>query len=213
MGLHAVLRSPIGELVVAATPRGVCWCGFAEDWPEARARLEATVGGQPFREGAAEGVLREALVELTAYFETRRHPVAPLDLAGTAFQRACWRALAAIPFGAVQTYTGVARAVGRPGAARAVGAACAANPVAIFVPCHRVVGSGGLLVGYGGGLWRKEWLLRHERRAEGASAPQDALVGAPAAAAALGREAAVVPCGATVPPRRRRPVGGAVGGR
>lgn len=84
--------------------------------------------------------------------------------AGTPFQRAVWTALSDIPFGATVTYREIARRVGRPTAMRAVGAANGRNPISIIVPCHRVIGAGGSLTGYGGGLDRKQWLLEHEQR-------------------------------------------------
>jgi len=107
--------------------------------------------------------LRLAAEELGAYFagELRAFSV-PLRLAGTDFQRRVWEALRAIPFGQVRTYAEVAAAVGNPRGARAVGMANARNPVAVIVPCHRVVAAGGRLGGYSAGLWRKRWLLRHE---------------------------------------------------
>lgn len=86
----------------------------------------------------------------------------PIVLGGTEFQRRVWRELTTIPFGRTASYQDVARAIGRPQAVRAVGAANGRNPISIIVPCHRVVGSDGRLTGYGGGLWRKEWLLKHE---------------------------------------------------
>ncbi len=101
--------------------------------------------------------------QLEEYFEAGGTTFAvPLSMEGTAFQKAVWRALLEIPYGKVMTYGELARAVGRPNAARAVGQANNANPVPILVPCHRVLGARGRLVGYGSGLWRKEWLLRHE---------------------------------------------------
>ncbi len=86
----------------------------------------------------------------------------PTATAGTAFQREVWSALRAIPCGQITSYGQLAAQLGRPGAARAVGAANGANPVSIVVPCHRVIGSSGALTGYAGGVTRKEWLLRHE---------------------------------------------------
>jgi methylated-DNA-[protein]-cysteine S-methyltransferase len=97
------------------------------------------------------------------YFEgTRREFELPLHLEGTAFQEQVWRQLLTVPYGQAATYQDIANAIGRPKAVRAVGAANGQNPISILVPCHRIIGSGGKLVGYGGGLWRKEWLLRHE---------------------------------------------------
>ena len=83
-------------------------------------------------------------------------------IAGSPFELQVWRLLHAIPFGRTETYGRVAERLGHPGSARAVGRANHANPVAILIPCHRVVGGRGALEGYGGGLWRKQWLLRHE---------------------------------------------------
>jgi methylated-DNA-[protein]-cysteine S-methyltransferase len=88
----------------------------------------------------------------------------PLDMRGAAFEQQVWEALRAIEPGGMTSYGAIATALGSPGASRAVGAANGANPIAIIVPCHRVVGSSGSLTGYGGGLDRKKWLLEHERR-------------------------------------------------
>jgi methylated-DNA-[protein]-cysteine S-methyltransferase len=85
-----------------------------------------------------------------------------LRMEGTPFQRLVWEGLLGIPFGATISYAELARRIGRPGASRAVGAANGRNPIAIIVPCHRVIGADGTLTGYGGGLDRKDWLLRHE---------------------------------------------------
>jgi len=101
--------------------------------------------------------------QLGEYFAGRRRTFdIPLVLQGTDFQKRVWQQLLAIPFGQMVSYLDIARALGNPKAVRAVGAANGHNPVSIVVPCHRVVGSDGSLVGYGGGLERKEWLLRHE---------------------------------------------------
>ncbi len=86
-----------------------------------------------------------------------------LDLRGSEFQEMVWRRLLRIPYGETASYGEIAAAVGRPKAVRAVGNANRLNKIAIFVPCHRVIGQNGGLVGYGGGLWRKKWLLAHER--------------------------------------------------
>lgn len=95
----------------------------------------------------------------------------PLRLEGTPFQLEVWSALVDIPLGTVATYGQIARRLGRPAAARAVGAANGRNPISIVVPCHRLVGTGGDLTGYGGGLDRKQWLLAHERRVAEREAP------------------------------------------
>lgn len=110
------------------------------------------------------GAFAEAAAQLEAYFDGQRTIFElPLRLHGTPFQQQVWRILGAIPFGTTTTYGEVARRLGRPGAARAVGRANHANPAAIVVPCHRVIGADGSLTGYGGGLEAKAWLLAHER--------------------------------------------------
>ena len=122
-----------------------------------------------FRSGPPSGapssaVLRAAARELEEYFAGKRVSFdLPLDPAGTPFQGAVWRALREVPFGETATYGEIARRVGHPAAARAVGAANGRNPISIIIPCHRIIGADGSLTGYGGGLDRKEWLLRHER--------------------------------------------------
>jgi methylated-DNA-[protein]-cysteine S-methyltransferase len=108
-------------------------------------------------------LLVEACAQLSDYFAGRLQAFAlPLSPGGTAFQRAVWDELVRIPYGTTASYGGVAARVGRPRAVRAVGAANGRNPLAIIVPCHRVIGSDGGLTGYGGGLPTKRWLLAHE---------------------------------------------------
>jgi methylated-DNA-[protein]-cysteine S-methyltransferase len=108
--------------------------------------------------------LAAAVDQLEAYFAGSRETFdVPLDLQGTDFQRRVWAGLLEIPYGETMSYGELARRVARPGASRAVGLANGRNPVAIVVPCHRVIGADGTLTGYGGGLDRKVWLLDHER--------------------------------------------------
>lgn len=115
-------------------------------------------------EGASD-VIRQAVRQLSEYFGRRRKEFAvPLASAGTEFQRRVWEELLKIPYGAVIPYARLAERIGRPAAARAVAAACAANPLSVFVPCHRVIGSGGRLGGYGGGTDAKRMLLALERQ-------------------------------------------------
>lgn len=125
---------------------------------EVRARTRG-----PLIESAA--ALQEARAQLAAYFagELQQFTL-PLKAAGTEFQQRVWQALTRIPYGATTSYGAIAREVGAPGSARAVGAANGQNPIAIVVPCHRVIGADGRLVGYGGGIERKTWLLAHEAR-------------------------------------------------
>jgi methylated-DNA-[protein]-cysteine S-methyltransferase len=108
-------------------------------------------------------VLDEAAGQLSDYFDgTRKSFSVPLDLVGTPFQLKAWYALAGIPYGTTVSYADQARRIGHPTAIRAVGAANGRNPVAIFLPCHRIIGSDGSLTGFGGGLERKRYLLEHE---------------------------------------------------
>jgi len=119
-------------------------------------------------------VLARTAKQLDEYFAgTRRTFDVPLAPRGTGFQQRVWRALCAIPFGATCSYGELARTIGRPAASRAVGAANGRNPIAIIVPCHRVIGANGTLTGYGGGLATKSWLLDHERRHAGAQLELD----------------------------------------
>lgn len=134
-------------------------------WLEADDRGLTSVSFHPVQGSACpEGVARAARAQLAAYFagELERFDL-PLAAGGTEFQRRVWDAVAAIPYGTTASYSEVAAAVGRPGACRAVGAANGRNPLAIVIPCHRVVGAAGALTGYGGGLERKRALLDLER--------------------------------------------------
>ncbi len=111
----------------------------------------------------ANAVVEGAIEQITAYFSGGRRTFdLPIVLAGTAFQHRVWEQVLSIPYGETRSYGEVARALDKPRAVRAVGAAAGQNPISIIVPCHRVVGSHGDLVGYSAGLWRKEWLLQHE---------------------------------------------------
>jgi len=114
---------------------------------------------------APDPALRAVVGQIDEYFRAKRKEFSlVLHMEGTDFQKEAWQQLIRIPYGKTATYAEVAAAIGRPEAARAVGQANHRNPISIIVPWHRVIGSGGRLVGYGGGLWRKEWLLAHERR-------------------------------------------------
>jgi len=150
----AELDSPIGPLL--ATARSGALAGL---WMAPLPEHDPT----PAAESRDRELLERTAEQLDRYFAgtlTVFH--LPLDLAGTPFQRRVWDELVRIPFGETISYGELARRVGRPGSARAVGAANGQNPVSIIVPCHRVVGSNGKLTGYGGGLPRKAWLLDHE---------------------------------------------------
>lgn len=149
-------ESPLGEMLLAATDRGVCGVWFVGQ----RHGPDAT----GWREAQDHPVLVEAITQLRAYFAGERTTFElPLDLQhGTAFQQSVWQALLAIPRGGTTSYAELGRRIGKPEAARAVGAAVGRNPVSIVVPCHRVLGTGGGLTGYAGGLERKTALLQLE---------------------------------------------------
>lgn len=149
-------QGPLGQMLLAATDTGLAGVWFT-------GQRHGPVDVE-WREDASHPVLREAVAQLAAYFAGERTAFdLPLDLqAGTAFQRSVWQELIAIPRGGTTSYAELGRRLGRPQAARAVGAAVGRNPVSIVVPCHRVLGTGGALTGYAGGLERKTALLRLE---------------------------------------------------
>ncbi len=151
------VATPIGRLSIAASPRGLLRINFSErETSRAAARHKAP------RE--ARQHLAAAVRQLRDYFAGRRGAFKLLlDLEGTAYQQRVWRALQRVPFGRTLSYGELAARLGVPAGARAVGRACATNPVPVVVPCHRVVGGDGALHGYGGGLWRKQRLLELER--------------------------------------------------
>jgi len=142
--------SEIGPLEVVGNQRGIFTITFGADEFESDRNLPAP--------------MTECLRQLAEYFKGRRQKFSiPLLLEGTDFQKAVWRQLQKIPFGQTASYGDVARAIGSPKAFRAVGNANNKNPIPLIIPCHRVIGSDGKLVGFGGGIWRKEWLLDHEK--------------------------------------------------
>ena len=161
------IASPRGSCVIMATEMGVCWVGTPGTSPEmgfAWAMRKLQIERRIESEDIAP--LQSALDELRRYLGGERVQFScPLDLHGTAFQIEVWEELLRIPYGETRSYSDVAKAIGRPEAVRAVGAANGANPIAIIVPCHRIIGSNGSLTGYGGGLPTKEWLLTLEREA------------------------------------------------
>lgn len=161
------IETPLGPMLLARTANGLAGAWFAgqKDYPVPIAAPEAP----------RDPLLHDAASQLAAYFGGRRRDFdLPLDLHGTPFQRSVWRALLAIGCGSTSSYGAVARAVGRPNAVRAVGAAVGSNPVSVIVPCHRVMGSDGAITGYAGGLGRKVALLAIEGVAPLEPAPHGA---------------------------------------
>ena len=148
--------APEIQLRFTATESGLRCIEFIRDESD----LPSVEDGDPSLGAHASQILTEAVRQVRAYFagELREFTI-PLDPRGTDFQRRVWRQLETIPFGEIRSYAQIAEAIGAPRAVRAVGAANGANPLPIVIPCHRVIGSGGKLVGYGGGLPLKKLLL------------------------------------------------------
>ena len=171
---RTILPTPIGEMLALASDEGLCALEFTTVKGRARGeerltRLDARLKRWfPPHElmDAETPTIGRTRAWLAAYFDGTAADIGdlPLDMRGAPFEQRVWMALRAIPPGQTTSYGAIAHALGSPGATRAVGAANGANPVAIIVPCHRVIGSSGSLTGYGGGLDRKTWLIDHERR-------------------------------------------------
>jgi methylated-DNA-[protein]-cysteine S-methyltransferase len=158
--------TPTGRMLLATDPQGLV---HALDWEDHRDRSERLLGRYygnvrlALRESDEESAAKRCLL---AYFAGQLDAIEALHVAtsGTAFQNRVWLALRQIPSGETLSYGSLAQKIGHPRAVRAVGLANGANPIAIVVPCHRVIGANDSLTGYGGGLQRKRWLLDHERR-------------------------------------------------
>ena len=156
---QAIMPTPIGELVLQARDEGLVRVEFADSL---RGDAQVEVDRH-----WSHPVLAEARQQLVAYFAGQRRDFQlPLAVPGTEFQSQVWQALRQIPYGESRSYGQLAQQLDRPKAMRAVGSANGANPVAIVVPCHRVIGANGKLTGYAGGLGRKQWLLALERTGE-----------------------------------------------
>jgi methylated-DNA-[protein]-cysteine S-methyltransferase len=158
---HVRVPSPIGVLLAYVHDDALCALAFPGEGPRALRGLERRYGGVDIRRTADPGGV---VTSLALYFsgDLRALDAIAVDAGGTPFQRRVWTALRRIPAGSVVSYSGLARSLGDPRGVRAVAAANAQNPVPVVVPCHRVIGADGRLVGYGGGLSRKRWLLTHE---------------------------------------------------
>jgi methylated-DNA-[protein]-cysteine S-methyltransferase len=155
------IPSVIGRIILVATDEALCALDFADCRERMFALLEGRYGDIQLRtvkdpHGCSSAVRAYLDGDLCALDSI------PVDTSGTAFQRRVWSALREIPVGSTMSYGGLAARIGQPAAARAVGMSNSRNPVALVVPCHRVIGAGGALTGYAGGMERKRWLLRHE---------------------------------------------------
>ena len=165
---RALLPTPLGDMLALDSGEGLCALEFTG--PDKRltrldARLERWFPPHEMADGDTPTLVRTR-AWLEAYFAGASADTdgLPLDMRGAAFEKRVWVALRAIAPGETTSYGAIAKALGSGDASRAVGAANGANPIAIIVPCHRVIGASGSLIGYGGGLDRKTWLLDHERR-------------------------------------------------
>lgn len=158
---YDIIDCPLGRALIAGTPAGICAVSFGERDSALASELRARFPHASIRRDAR--LLRRAGRLLTRIFAGAAADL-PIDVRATAFQARVWSELQAIPAGTTRTYGEIARRIGRPGAARAVGRACASNPVALLIPCHRAVGGDGALTGYRWGTERKQALLALERR-------------------------------------------------
>jgi len=145
-------KSPIGEIEIEGTDKEISSVRFVK-------------GKKRGRTSSPSPALKECAKQLDEYFKGKRKLFTLLlRMDGTDFQKAVWLSLLGIGYGETASYGDIAKSIGRPKAGRAVGNSNRLNPIGIVVPCHRIIGSSGDLTGYGGGLWRKEWLLEHERK-------------------------------------------------
>ena len=146
----AYYKSPLGPIEIVGSPDSILSLDFVEDMLPGDGELTFCV--------------KECLKQLNEYFKgQRREFFLNLEPEGTDFQKSVWRQLEKIPYGETTSYGAIADLLGKPTASRAVGNANGKNPISIVIPCHRVIGSDGSLTGYGGGLWRKRWLIGFEK--------------------------------------------------
>ena len=164
------VKSPVGYWMVRRDEKGICQIDTRTYYEEEVKEIKASAGCYQGRDkavavfdGAFDPLLAEAARQLHEYFTGERKAFdLPLSIKGTDFQQAVWNALMDVPYGETRTYGEIAKAIGKPKAARAVGMANNRNPVSIVIPCHRIIGADGSLTGYGGGLNAKEFLLKLE---------------------------------------------------
>lgn len=162
------IETPLGEMIAAATKQGICLLEFNDRYDPGP---ENEYFEEIFEDTVRYGMnrhLRALKKQLKEYFKGKRRDFdIPVIKQGTEFQQSVWKDLQKIPFGTTRTYLEQARSINNPRSVRAVAGANASNRIAIVIPCHRVIGSDGRLVGYGGGIERKKWLLDHEKKYSG----------------------------------------------
>lgn len=161
--IYEIVESPVGEFIAGATENGCCLFEFYDRGGMERIRARMTKRYNREMKEGSNPLLKEIQKQSDEYFAGKRKDFdLPIDQKGTVFEKSVWNALMKIPYGATRSYGEVAEELGKPGAARAVGRANGLNYIPIIIPCHRVIDGNGNLHGYGGGLWRKRWLLEHE---------------------------------------------------
>ncbi|NLC95494.1 MAG: methylated-DNA--[protein]-cysteine S-methyltransferase [Bacilli bacterium] len=159
MKVYDIYSSPIGEILIVMSDEGLCNIElFKEDW-EIYLKQNSNLKLDKER-------CKTVTTQLTEYFQGKRQTFdVPLDIKGSSFQSVVWQYLSTIPYGKTCSYQDVANKIGNARAVRAIGGACKANPIPIIIPCHRVIGKNGKLIGYAGDRsWVKEWLLKHEEK-------------------------------------------------
>ncbi len=166
------IDTPIGRLTAGASEEGILFLEFGDNKkPSYTERIFRNLQDIGFKE-ADNNHLINLRRELEEYFDGKRKEFSvQVVMQGTEFQKVIWLALVKIPFGSAVSYLELAESLGNTGSVRAVANANAKNPVAIVIPCHRVIGENGKLTGYAGGLWRKKWLIDHESKYSGKPFP------------------------------------------
>jgi AraC family transcriptional regulator of adaptative response/methylated-DNA-[protein]-cysteine methyltransferase len=168
MILTKIIETPIGDMVAGSAEKGICLLEFTD---RRMLNTEYKILTRYLKDDICEGQTihtENIALELSEYFEGKRKIFSvPLVFTGTDFQKSVWDELLRIPFGTTRSYSRQAEAVGDISSVRAVANANGMNKISIVVPCHRVIGENGHLTGYGGGLWRKKWLIDHEKKFSG----------------------------------------------
>lgn len=164
---YTISDSPLGRLLVAATEQGVAFVAMGDQDQELEQALRAEYPAATI--ALDQNILQQWVNQVVAHLEGHEpHLDLPLDIRASAFQQQVWQALRSIPSGQTRSYGAIAEAIGKPGAARAVGQACGSNPVALIIPCHRAVGAHAKGGGYRWGMQRKQQLLQQEASGEAA---------------------------------------------
>jgi O-6-methylguanine DNA methyltransferase len=153
------IETPVGMMIAGASEAGISILEFKD-------KKRINTGSDYIKSGNVH--LIKLTKELREYFSGKRKQfTVPLDTDGTSFQKEVWHALTSIPYGSTISYYSLSEALGNPLSVRAIASANARNPVSVIIPCHRVIGGNGNLTGYAGGLWRKKWLIEHEKKYSG----------------------------------------------